>query len=60
MPTTGPIYNLLADRYEGLLRLGLKFPRSTVLLAVLAVIPGWVLFNHVEPALCPRWMKGRW
>ncbi len=34
MPTTGPIYNLLADGYEGLLRAGLRFPRATVLLAL--------------------------
>ncbi len=25
MPSTGPIYNLLANRYEGLLRVGLRF-----------------------------------
>ena len=29
MPTTGPIYNLLADGYEGLLKVGLRFPRLT-------------------------------
>ena len=30
MPTTGPIYNLLADRYEGLLKAGLRFPLLTL------------------------------
>ena len=33
MPTTGPIYNLIADRYEGLLKIGLKFPITAMLLA---------------------------
>ena len=28
MPTTGPIYNLLADGYEGLLKVGLRFPMA--------------------------------
>ena len=43
MPTTGPIYNLLADVYEGLLKVGLRFPKTIMLLALLAVVPGWSL-----------------
>ena len=31
MPTTGPIYNLIADGYEGMLKIGLKFPITAVL-----------------------------
>ncbi len=30
IPSTGPIYNLLADRYEGLLRMGLRFPQVPI------------------------------
>src|SRR6202011_204196 len=48
MPATGPLYRLLADRYEGLLRLGLRFPRTTLLLALAAVLPGWVLVRQLE------------
>ncbi|HEX4145318.1 MAG TPA: efflux RND transporter permease subunit [Pirellulales bacterium] len=58
MPTTGPIYNLLADRYEGLLRLGLRFPRTTVLVAVLAVIPGWILFGQLTTGFMPEMDEG--
>ncbi|MGO9468643.1 MAG: efflux RND transporter permease subunit [Isosphaeraceae bacterium] len=58
MPTTGPIYNLLADGYEGLLRAGLRFPRAAVLLALLAVVPGWWLFQHLETGFMPDMDEG--
>ncbi len=58
MPTTGPFYNLLADRYEGLLRLGLRFPRATVLAALLTVIPGWLLFKQLELGFMPEMDEG--
>jgi CzcA family heavy metal efflux pump len=58
MPTTGPIYNFLADRYEGLLKVGLRFPRMAVLLALLAVVPGWWLFNHLETGFMPDMDEG--
>ncbi len=45
MPTTGPIYNRLADVYERALKVGLRFPKTIMLLALLAVVPGWVLVN---------------
>src|SRR5205807_2629803 len=54
MPTTGPIYNLLADRYEGLLRIGLRFPLTACLFAILAIVPGWWLFNHLETGFMPE------
>jgi CzcA family heavy metal efflux pump len=58
MPSTGPIYNLLADRYEGLLRVGLKFPIVTVLLSLLAVVPfGW-LWLHTESGFMPDMDEG--
>ncbi len=58
VPTTGPIYNLLASRYEGLLRLGLRFPKLTVILAILIVIPGWFIFNHLETGFMPEMDEG--
>src|SRR5262249_34899067 len=58
MPTTGPIYNLLADRYEGMLRAGLKFPRVVIALSLLAVVPGWWLFNHLETGFMPNMDEG--
>ncbi len=45
MPTTGPIYNRLADVYERALKVGLRFPKTIMLLALLAVVPGWILLH---------------
>jgi CzcA family heavy metal efflux pump len=45
MPTTGPIYNRLADVYERALKVGLRFPKTVMLLALLAVVPGWILLH---------------
>ncbi|MHB1557161.1 MAG: efflux RND transporter permease subunit [Isosphaeraceae bacterium] len=58
MPTTGPIYNMLADRYEGLLRGGLRFPRISVLLAVLVLIPLGFLATHMETGFMPDMDEG--
>ena len=58
MPTTGPIYNLMADGYEGLLKVGLRFPRAAVLLSLLAVVPGWWLFHHLETGFMPDMDEG--
>ena len=58
MPPSGPIYNLLADRYEGLLKVGLKFPRSAVAASLLAVIPGWWIITHLETGFMPDMDEG--
>ena len=58
MPTTGPIYNLLADRYEGLLKVGLKFPITAMLLAILALLPLWWLATHMETGFMPDMDEG--
>jgi CzcA family heavy metal efflux pump len=58
MPTTGPVYNLLADRYEGLLRAGLRLPVLALLLAILAFVPGWWLYNHLETGFMPDMDEG--
>ncbi|MHB1034277.1 MAG: efflux RND transporter permease subunit [Pirellulales bacterium] len=58
MPTTGPVYNVLAGGYEGMLRVGLRFPRLVVLLALLTVVPGWWLFHHLETGFMPDMDEG--
>jgi CzcA family heavy metal efflux pump len=58
MPTTGPIYNLLADRYEGMLRVGLRFPWPMVILAILAIVPGVWLALHLETGFMPEMDEG--
>jgi Cu/Ag efflux pump CusA len=58
LPAAGPLYNHLADGYEGLLRRGLKIPRIMVLLAILTVIPGWWLFSHVKTGFMPEMDEG--
>jgi CzcA family heavy metal efflux pump len=55
---SGRIYNLLADRYEALLKIGLKFPRLAVILALLAVIPGWWIITHLETGFMPDMDEG--
>jgi Cu/Ag efflux pump CusA len=60
MPHSGPIYNLLAGSYEGLLRVGLRFPRSTVLLSLLALIPLWWISTHLDdPTLVDQHSPGK-
>ena len=58
MPSSGPIYNVLANSYEGMLKVGLRFPRLTVLLALLAVIPGWWLATHLQTGFMPEMDEG--
>jgi CzcA family heavy metal efflux pump len=58
MPTTGPIYRILVHGYEGLLRVGLWAPRTTVLVALLAVLPGWWLAEHVKSDFMPDMDEG--
>jgi CzcA family heavy metal efflux pump len=58
MPTTGPIYDLLADRYERLLRTGLRFPVAVVAGALLVVIPGWLIFRQLETGFMPDMDEG--
>jgi CzcA family heavy metal efflux pump len=58
MPTTGPIYNLLADRYEGLLKAGLRFPLFTLLASLLAMVPLVWLVTHLETGFMPEMDEG--
>jgi CzcA family heavy metal efflux pump len=58
MPATGPLYAVMAGGYEGALRVGLRFPRTVVLLALLAVVPGWWLFEHLKSGFMPDMDEG--
>ena len=58
MPSTGPIYNLLANRYEGLLRVGLRLPRIAMLLALLALVPAYWLATHLKTGFMPEMDEG--
>jgi CzcA family heavy metal efflux pump len=58
MPTTGPIYELAARGYEGMLKTGLRFPRLGVLAALLMVLPAWWLFDHVKSGFMPDMDEG--
>ncbi len=58
MPTTGPIYNLMAGGYEGLLRVGLRIPRTAMFLALLAVIPLVGLALNMETGFMPDMDEG--
>jgi len=58
MPAGGRLYDWLADRYEGLLRVGLRFPRTAVALSLLAVVPGAWVFTHLETGFMPEMDEG--
>ena len=58
MPTTGPVYNLVADGYEGLLKVGLRFPITAMLLSLLAIVPLWWLATHMETGFMPDMDEG--
>ncbi|MDR3620229.1 MAG: efflux RND transporter permease subunit [Paludisphaera borealis] len=58
MSDSGPIYNFLADRYEGLLRIGLKFPRTTIALFVFAVVPLVWIVSQLETGFMPDMDEG--
>ena len=47
MPGPGPIYNFLANIYEGVLSLGLRVPWLTLLASFAAVALGVLLFTGV-------------
>ncbi|HWE39839.1 MAG TPA: efflux RND transporter permease subunit [Isosphaeraceae bacterium] len=58
MPTTGPIYNRLASGYEGMLRVGLRFPRLGVLLAVLMIGPAILISLQLKQDRMPDMDEG--
>jgi len=41
-----------------MLEIGLRFPRLTLMLSVLAILPGWWLFHHVKTGFMPGLDEG--
>ena len=58
MPASGPIYRLMADVYEGALRRALRWPRLVMVLAVLAVVPGWWFWTRLDSGFMPEMDEG--
>ncbi len=58
MPASGPIYNVLANSYEGMLRVGLRWPRTSVLLALLAIVPLGLLATNLPTGFMPEMDEG--
>jgi multidrug efflux pump subunit AcrB len=58
MPANGRIYNALANVYERLLKAALCFPRTVVALAILAVVPGYFVYQHLKVGLMPDMDEG--
>jgi multidrug efflux pump subunit AcrB len=58
MPPSGRLFALVADNYERMLRLGLRWPRATLAAAILAVLPGWWLYQHLKTGFMPDMDEG--
>lgn len=58
MPTTGPIYGFLANGYERMLRFGLSAPRLTLIVALAAAAPAWLLWQNVNSGFMPNMDEG--
>ena len=58
MPTSGPIYRVMADIYERALRWTLRWPRLVIGLALLAVVPGWLFFQNLKSGFMPDMDEG--
>jgi CzcA family heavy metal efflux pump len=58
MPTSGPVYRVMADVYEHALRLGLRWPRLVIGLALLAVVPGWFFYERLHSGFMPEMDEG--
>jgi multidrug efflux pump subunit AcrB len=58
MPTTGPIYGFLANNYERMLRFGLSAPRLTLIVALAAAAPAWLLWQNVQSGFMPNMDEG--
>ena len=58
MPANGRIYNALAGAYERMLKAVLRFPRTVVALAILAVVPAYFVYQHLKVGLMPDMDEG--
>jgi CzcA family heavy metal efflux pump len=58
MPAAGPIYDRLASGYERLLRGALRWAKTTLLAAMLMVVPGWWIYSHLKTGFMPEMDEG--
>jgi CzcA family heavy metal efflux pump len=58
LPGPGKIYRRAEGLYEWALREGLRWPRVSLALAVLAVVPGWLLYQRLESGFMPDMDEG--
>jgi CzcA family heavy metal efflux pump len=58
MPASGRIYRVVADVYERVLRGALRWPRLVVVLAILAIVPGWLVFRNLKLGFMPDMDEG--
>lgn len=58
MAGPGRIYQLAASAYERVLRGGIRWPRLSMLLALLIVVPGYWIFQHLESGFMPEMDEG--
>ncbi len=58
MTSSGPIYNLLANRYERALRACLRFPRLAVFASLAVAVPGVWLATQLESGFMPEMDEG--
>ena len=58
MPTSGPVYRVMANAYERVLRLALRWPWYAIAVALLAVVPGWLFFQHLKLGFMPEMDEG--
>ena len=58
MPSSGPIYRVMADVYERALRLGLRWPRLVIVAALLAFIPGVLFCWDLKSGFMPDMDEG--
>jgi CzcA family heavy metal efflux pump len=58
IPGPGRVYRFAARLYEWLLSGGLRWPRTSLALALLMVVPGYLIFRHVETGFMPEMDEG--
>ncbi len=58
MPTSGPIYRVMADTYEWALRHALRWPRLVVAGALLAAVPAWWFWSKLDSGFMPEMDEG--
>jgi CzcA family heavy metal efflux pump len=58
MAGPGRVYRMAAGVYERLLRVGIRWPRVSIVLALLVVVPGYLIFRNIESGFMPEMDEG--